>query len=195
MASGASKTASTEISAADVLACSGEDELALVRDVVLRGNDPPFTGIRPECAARLRALELLSLSRNKLSSLRTLRPLQALTELNLNFNEIGPTLFGGGSSSKSASSASGGSATEAPFSLPVLRRLYLSKNRLESLSGLAGCYVGILWLGSRAVSGSVQGTRCNNMWGGRRFGGIYSSKMFAQGVILISEGVCVADNR
>ena len=87
-----------EITARDVLDYSGEEDLEAVRDLVLRENDPPFTRFDPACAKRLRARSSCCRCRATRCAAASFRPLRALTELNLNFNEIGPTLFAAESS-------------------------------------------------------------------------------------------------
>ncbi len=137
-AAAASTAAAALITVDTALRASGEDALGWVRELVLRGAQPPVAGFEPDCAASLAAsLELLSLSRNAVRSLASFMPLQALVELNLNFNAIGPALLPPPTTATTTAAAAAAATTRAATALPNLRKLYLSNNRLQTLAGLA----------------------------------------------------------
>jgi len=116
-----------EITIQDVQKYSEEEDLGNVFELVLRSNQPPLTNFNLQCAKELsQSLEVLSLSRNNITSLLSLSPLSSLMELNLNFNNIGPTL------TKSLSNASKQSSKLSPFT--NLKKLYLSNNKLENIT-------------------------------------------------------------
>ena len=57
-------------------------------ELFFREHDPPLERFNPECARRLGNLQILSLSRNRFSSLEHFRYFSNLLELNLNFNRL-----------------------------------------------------------------------------------------------------------
>ena len=89
-----------------VLDISGEDDTLCVSQLLLRGLE--LTAFEPDCAERLPNLQTLSLSHNKFATLERFDRFGALTELNLNFNQI-CSLDG--------------------LEAPLLAKLYLSNNR------------------------------------------------------------------
>jgi hypothetical protein len=103
------------ISEEHVLQASGETRLEAVSQLILRGQ--AATGLQVQCATRLAGhLSVLSLSNNALQSTQSLHSLVNLVELNLNFNAI---------------------SSLAELTCPSLRRLFLSSNRLTSLTGIS----------------------------------------------------------
>ena len=93
---------------------SGETDLQHVSELILRSQN--ISGFSIDSAKQLENLELLSLSHNNISSLKTFTTLTSLIELNLNFNNI-CSLHG--------------------FKLPLLEKLFLSNNKLISIQNLS----------------------------------------------------------
>jgi hypothetical protein len=103
------------ISEEQILQASGETRLEAVSQLIIRGQ--AATGLQAQCAARLAGhLSVLSLSNNALQSVQSLHSLVNMVELNLNFNAI---------------------SSLAELACPSLRRLFLSSNRLISLTGIS----------------------------------------------------------
>ena len=93
---------------------SGETDLLHVSELILRSQN--ISGFSIETAKQLENLELLSLSHNSVSSLKTFTNLTSLVELNLNFNNI-CSLQG--------------------LKLPLLEKLFLSNNKIVTIQKLS----------------------------------------------------------
>ncbi|CAM9614174.1 unnamed protein product [Chrysoparadoxa australica] len=94
-----------ELDEAAVLEATGETRLMAVTQLVARGQG--LCGFDMSCSIKLEGLVVLSLSGNLISDLKSLAPLHALEELNLNFNSV---------------------SSIGCLRCPGLRKLYLSSN-------------------------------------------------------------------
>ena len=99
---------------------SGETDLLHVSELILRSQN--ISGFSIDTAKQLENLELLSLSHNSVSSLKTFTNLTSLVELNLNFNNI-CSLQG--------------------LKLPLLEKLFLSNNKIVTIQKLSRAMPGL----------------------------------------------------
>ena len=110
----------TVIDHAVVFEYSGETDLLHVSELILRSQN--ISGFSIDTAKQLENLELLSLSHNSVSSLKTFTNLTSLVELNLNFNNI-CSLQG--------------------LKLPLLEKLFLSNNKIVTIQKLSRAMPGL----------------------------------------------------